>query len=283
MYNISPDKGDFIMGKIIIEDFQDRDYTFYNTVIKNMSVLNTLKFLNLKAYSKLTPKEFQKNVEDIFFYIFNDAELLNKMNQHVKRPKFYQIFDSNFVEVKDDFYDHMNPEDLSIILEEPKNSNDLYIRMHEYTHFQMLTEASYVENYSYSEFFPILIELIGAYYYSIKSGNTDFEKKVNERMLDIKQCACIMRKYLFMLKHRKFEDFSYSHQLDMKCINDYILGFVYANRILEIYRQDKCILDDVRDVLYGREKLECFMDEYYISISDYDTVKPTLKLAGCNF
>ncbi len=61
----------------------------------------------------------------------------------------------------------------------------------------------------------------------------------------------------------------------------YMLGFVYANRLLNIYRDNReIVLSKINDILSGKSSVKDLLNDYSISLTDKETCRDFINL--CN-
>lgn len=60
---------------------------------------------------------------------------------------------------------------------------------------------------------------------------------------------------------------------------DYMLGFVYAVRLVDLYHQaPNKIFKDFNSVLAGEKNFKTFLAEYHLSLEDNDTIDSFIKM-----
>ena len=93
-----------------------------------------------------------------------------------------------------------------------------------------------------------------------------------------------VRRMSYRVRGRDFEDEVIENQSDyMKKLYlsayDYMLGFIYATRLLDLYHQEpNKIIADFNSVLAGEKTVKALLFEQHISLEDIDTVVSFIKL-----
>ena len=155
--------------------------------------------------------------------------------------------------------------------------NSIAIMEHELIHILMALNNNNPEP-QYTEILSMFGELLSLITFSQKNNNSNiYENALVNR--------CVSR-----MSHRVFaNEFSDEHIKEhsdflYQCHRNaypYMLGFVYANRLLNIYRDNpKEVLSKVNDILSGKNSVRELLSYYYISLTDKNTYSDFINL--CN-
>lgn len=128
----------------------------------------------------------------------------------------------------------------------------------------------------YLEILSIFGELLSLEKLSEKYNNNDiYINRLIARCLNIISCG---------VNVRNFEDEEIENQPDwikdaLLSLYTYVLGFIYAIRLLDLYHQDNNkIFEDFNLVLAGEKPIKALLSEYHISLEDNDTVHSFFKM-----
>lgn len=234
-------------------------------------------------YEIITPNKGVEELRKLYEYIYGETESLDLIRSREIITKFYQRNIANKISSERNFGSHMSLDDLKIYMQKIRSTNDIYARMHEYTHANMYTTVNYSGEKKLDEILPIFIELLSAKCYSKKKNNSDYDKLSLRRLSHTIECAKDMHAYLGIMSLTEFSSLPYFLQKDIIITDGYIRGHIFANKLLEEYEIDRFVLEDVKDVLKGRETLENFIDTYELDINNYWTLRPTIAKTGQDF
>ena len=234
------------------------DYLCSSIVPDKLPPLNKLSNVNMLDCHNYVSK---------FLYTKENALRANEILQ--KRTK---IFDYDYIDGFSSIYD-LNRENL-IDLNSKRFFESVAALEHELIHILPALKNNNPEE-QYNEFLSIFGEFLSLELLSEKYSNKD----IYVRNL-INRC---IKRMSYRIYGSDFEDEAIGNQPDyIKKIYlssyDYMLGFIYAVRLLDIYHQDQNrIITHFNLVLEGKMSVKELLSQYHISLEDKEIVDSFIK------
>lgn len=197
----------------------------------------------------------------------------NRTLTNIVLQKHSKILASDYIDGFSAIYD-LNREDL-IELSSKDFFESVACLEHEIIHILLALNKNNPE-VQYNEFLSIFGEFLTLELLSEKYNNSDIY--INH-LID----RCIKR-MSFRVYGRDFEDEKIKEKSDyVKNINfssyDYMIGFIFAIRLLELYHQDhNKVFIDFNLVLSGKKDIKSLLSKYQISLEDLSTIDSFIKM-----
>ena len=241
-------------------------------------ILTLFKSIDSKEtnFKMLTKEEGDKLLEEIFLKVFSTTkEDLNNLQKIQGNAKFYNFVGNYNIEGK--------IEDLDSFLGPILNTQSINKRMYEYAHIKMfLRNLHNPVDDQYLEFIPTAVENLSAYYLSTKCGKEELESYKKGKINEMKEISNALITYTYLFKDSKIEELPKEIQTIIRKFNDKFLSYIFSNRIFELFKEDKGILTDIKEILEKRGYIEDLIDEYDLSTNNFWTMNATYKLLGIN-
>ena len=213
-----------------------------------------------------------------FANAFYNPQNLQLVNEVLKNRTTYNNIDSCDPYLIDGYsYIYELDRDKIMELGTMKFYNSIAIMEHELIHILMALNDNNPEP-QYAEVLSIFGELLSLISFSQKNDNPN----IYENAL-VNRCVSRMSHRVFASNFsdeyiKEHSDYLYQRRRNAY---PYMLGFIYANRLLNIYRDNpEDVLSKVNNVLGGKNSVKNLLNEYNISLTDKNTYSDFINL--CN-
>ena len=219
----------------------NKNYNYDNNILDIAQYLSSLKPFNIPSFNPINEDELLDIIKDILKRINNNYYLLfNKMynEQNCNNPVIYTLTSNNNI-----LENESNTINNEIFFYKTNTYADIYLLLHEFTHYLVNRNNSYLNDYNkkrYDEVLPILIEFIIS---NILNNNNYIKIRINKSISYSKSILAkheigngnydinkLFNKYNFNKEEIiSFKtDLLYSKSLDYNEELRYIYGFLYA-------------------------------------------------------
>lgn len=224
----------------------------------------------LPSLNKLGSVTMQECHEHISKFLYTDENAILTNNILQKRTR---ISDYDCIDGFSSIYDLQR--EILIEVDSKRFFESVAVLEHEMIHILASLNNNNPEE-QYNEILSIFGEFLSLELLAKKYNNNDIY--MNNL---ITRCVKRMSARVY---GRDFEDEAIENQPDyMKKVYlsayDYMLGFVYAIRLLDLYHQEpNKILTDFNSVLAGEKPVKALLSEHHISLEDKDTVDSFIQM-----
>lgn len=131
----------------------------------------------------------------------------------------------------------------------------------------------------HNEVLSLFVEFLSLFQLSQKENNLDIYNNAF-----INRCVDRMsyRVYAYEFSHKYLNEHSKFLNESHRSSYPYMLGFIYAMRLFEIYQYDNTsVLKKFNDILEGKKTVDKLLEEYSISLENFKTIFCFMNM--CNF
>ena len=213
-----------------------------------------------------------------FANVFYSPQNLKLVNEVLKNRTTYNDIDSCDPYLIDGYsYIYELDRDTIMKLGTMKFYNSIAVMEHELIHIIMALNNNNPQP-QHNEILSMFGELLSLNMFSQNNDNPNiYENALVNRCISRMSHRVFASEFSdeYIKKHSNFMNHSLHNAYP------YMLGFIYANRLLNIYRDNReNVLSKINDILSGKSSVKELLSDYSISLKDKDTCKDFINL--CN-
>lgn len=241
--------------------------------------LATLQLPNPKVflYQNLSIEELKTYIEDILNKIFNN-KYSSEINNYCNIIRKYNV-ENPFDATLEESYSEESLVPKKIFVSNLLSSIEIVSTSHEFIHallskYSLSNYDAHLCNIHYKELLSIIIEYIVCYEISNSFKEDDLELKHKIIRLDHNQQQISERNDAIQLAHQLRDERLklYSEYVNHNSYG-YIISDIYANRLLDLYKEDpKTLIDIIANIIDGDKNIKDLIQYYNLSLTDKPTI-----------
>ena len=241
--------------------------------------LTTLQLPNPKIflYQNLSIEELKTYIEDILNKIF-DNKYSSEINNYCNIIRKYNV-ENPFDATLEESYAEDSLVPKKIFVSNLLSSIEIVSTSHEFIHallskYSLSNYNAHLSNIHYKELLSIIIEYIVCYEISNSFKEDELEIKHKIIRLDHNQQQVSERNDAMRIAHQLHDE---RFKLYSEYVNHnsygYIVSDIYANRLLDLYKEDpKTLIDIIANIIDGDKTIKDLIQYYNLSLTDKPTI-----------